>query len=566
MVRRYRYVAWHAGIKSWIVQRRGYPSPGMTSKTQLCAAKLAAAKWGMSLSSLVVKRGGGRKKAKRGKRSSYAFVYWHAGRQTWYAQVKAADGGYLGHYESEEAAARAVIRAGSAKSLGELRWRQGYASAGSPVRKARAKRARSLATKPSAQSAAKRRVVRKLSAKGAAKPSSVFLTRERFMKLWAIYRTSRKSPSTRLPGDLEDACGRAKWAMSQAGVPYATFWCLLKYGPAREALEAAVNKAAGKGPASPTTPAKALAVMQDALVQLSENVLCREDWAVWTMNCGRGVSHHSGPHCAATALKLVKTRRQARGRFAKSVKLSGQGRRQQLSVGALVLQAVRSHMLASKALARVTAPRTLSEWQEKCSWVADVFATVLDQSPRSYRVLWASRTWLKATMAAAGVQRLRVRDAEVADLLQSWPDCNGHLARMGEGQRYLQKVFDDLGYNGPPECFTMWCCLFNDRAVRRFLEAKPEGWLADRLQMLRKGAAKYRAEHGLWPHPAVLLNTADGKTAAETYRHTHTLSIHYPSITPRSVTHADFTCQHASVVSLRRPFIIHVSSHRRVNE
>ena len=124
MVRRYRYITWHSGNETWFVQRRGYPSPG-SAKTQLGVAKLAAARWGVSVSSLRLKRGRGREKAKPGKRSRYALVYWHVGRQTWYAQAKAAHGGYLGHYESEEAAAKAVVHAGLAKSLGELcRWRR----------------------------------------------------------------------------------------------------------------------------------------------------------------------------------------------------------------------------------------------------------------------------------------------------------------------------------------------------------------------------------------------------------------------------------------------------------
>ena len=70
----------------------------------------------------------------------------------------------------------------------------------------------------------------------------------------------------------------------------------------------------------------------------------------------------------------------------------------------------------------------------------------------------------------------------------------------------MQWLFDKLGYGGPAECFTMWCCLFNGKEVRMILRAKPESWLRDNLQTLRAATAEYRAVNGIWPHPAVLLH------------------------------------------------------------
>ena len=156
-------------------------------------------------------------------------------------------------------------------------------------------------------------------------------------------------------------------------------------------------------------------------------------------------------------------------------------------------------------MAKVTAPRNLAEWQKECTKVVEVLAKLLKQKPTAYRVLWTARTWLKAKMAGAGVRRLSVRRIRLERLLQSWPDSKGHLGRLGEGQRYVQGLFDKLGYDGPAECFTMWCCLFNDQGVRKILRAKPESWLRSNLQTLRAAMAEYRATNGIWPHPAVLL-------------------------------------------------------------
>ena len=176
--------------------------------------------------------------------------------------------------------------------------------------------------------------------------------------------------------------------------------------------------------------------MQDALQRLSQFSSSSPEWEVWTANCGRSVSYHSGPHRAAKALKLVGRAGKSQGSRAKLVKLSGDGA-QALSSGPAVLAQVQLHMEASAELAKVTAPRNLAEWKKRCAKVVEVLAKHLQQQPTDYRVQWTARTWLKAKMARAGVRRLRVCRTRLKDLLQSWPDCKGHLGRRGEGQRYV---------------------------------------------------------------------------------------------------------------------------------
>ena len=254
--------------------------------------------------------------------SKYAFVCWHVARRVCYAQAKPAQGGYLGRFESETEAARALIRRGCAKTLSELRQRKPLV-------------VKPAVVEPPVEPSAK---------------DKDFLTEKRFGQLWAIYRAKSPEPD-RLPGDLEDAASRAKWATSKAATPYVTFWCLLKYGPAREALEVVVRAAKGEEGAQPH---HVLNVMQDALQRLSQFSFSSPEWKVWTANCGRSVSHHSGPHCAAEALKLV--RRKLKGARAKLVKLSGAGAAQALSSRPGVLAQVQLHMEASAELAKSDSP------------------------------------------------------------------------------------------------------------------------------------------------------------------------------------------------------------------
>eukprot|EP00974_Lingulodinium_polyedra_P052578 5058438-Lingulodinium_polyedra.AAC.1 len=70
-------------------------SPG-SAKTQLGAAEIASAAWGIPLKSLEVARGHMRRR--RAKQSKFAIVHWHTRRGMWYAQ-HSGTGGYLGHYK-----------------------------------------------------------------------------------------------------------------------------------------------------------------------------------------------------------------------------------------------------------------------------------------------------------------------------------------------------------------------------------------------------------------------------------------------------------------------------------
>ena len=180
-------------------------------------------------------------------------------------------------------------------------------------------------------------------------------------------------------------------------------------------------------------PHHVLNIMQDALQRLSQFSSSSPKWKVWTANRGRSVSHHSGPHHAAKALKLVRRAGKTQGSGAKLVKLSGAGAAEALSSGPVVLAQVQLHMEASAELAKVTAPQNLAEWKKRFAKVVEVLAKLLKQKPTAYRVLWVARTWLKARMAGAGVRRLSVGRTRLKDMLQSWPDCKGNSVRLGDG-------------------------------------------------------------------------------------------------------------------------------------
>jgi hypothetical protein len=56
-------------------------------------------------------------------------------------------------------------------------------------------------------------------------------------------------------------------------------------------------------------------------------------------------------------------------------------------------------------------------------------------------------------------------------------------------------------YDGPPELFTMYACLFADLAVQQMSTA----WLVKHEVELRSRAQSYFKEFGFPPHPGVLV-------------------------------------------------------------
>ncbi len=529
--RLYKHLSWHVWSQTWVVQRKGYKSPG-SAPNQTTAAKLACKAWGLTLNELRL-RTPGAKELPKARVSKYRFVYWHRRRHCWYAQVRS---GYIGRYHTEDAAADALVRKHFAKSRREL-----LKSVGQPKIEGRARLFKHVYWHVSrrtwvaqvgsrwygcakSQAAAANLLIKAGFAKsckdlqrgpplgpsqsaGAAAPKSClrrFLTRQVFQDLWGIYK-SHQRVLPNVPGDLQHAMDHAKFILSAKAVPFATFWVLLKYGPAREALEAAVRAAPGEA----KSPKAAMRVMQDALCRLSGQPLSSPEWSCWTVNCGRMVSHHSGPHAAAMALGLVDT---APCRGQAKVHLTAKGRAYTLRpLCRNLVKTIQRHMAASTRMAEVTAPVNLSQWRREFAKVTAIVSEALQTRRSNYRVQMVARTWLKTLMAAKGITQLRVGPTtRTEDLWCSFPDAKQHLRHLGHHCEFLQELFDVVGYDGPPELFTMYCCLLNEPSVQAVVRAKQPGWLRHHKAALRRLRSEYLAQSGQCPHPAVLLLSYTG--------------------------------------------------------
>ena len=104
-------------------------------------------------------------------------------------------------------------------------------------------------------------------------------------------------------------------------------------------------------------------------------------------------------------------------------------------------------------------------------------------------------------LQAAGVERLAGSIA-LSKFHEMFPDQSNWSHRLlGRGGRSIGKLCEAVDYDGPVELLSMWACLFGDGELRRF----SADWIHGRTIELRRAAQQFSQQHGLSPHPVILL-------------------------------------------------------------
>ena len=237
----------------------------------------------------------------------------------------------------------------------------------------------------------------------------------------------------------------------------------------------------------------------------------QEETALWATHVGKNVHHHSGwlPMVQASLHVLGKAAEEGR-----------QGSRVQRS-GVLVLgvgAAKYSPMEFNKhferswviygavggALRLLQVPRTCREWKQGVEHATrlarDAGASTWTRNP--YLWPWLLRSYLLRVARLEGVDRMEVdQDLTVDDIQGMCPDQNAWARRFAPHTMKVQDMFDATGYDGPPELFTMYACLFMSCAEKK---VDPDWVWQHRAEMIRK-RTEFEQEHGLAPHPLELV-------------------------------------------------------------
>jgi hypothetical protein len=233
-----------------------------------------------------------------------------------------------------------------------------------------------------------------------------------------------------------------------------------------------------------------------------------DEWGTWTVNCGRTVSKKNGPHQVAKDMRIAAPR--ASGTLAmtrgSANAILGATKYSLLHVTGKTRAVAAKFEALGEVVSQALAPTTVTQWNVEFEKIVDHCAGVPGVQGE-YTKAWFSRSLLIGTMRRAGVKKLKLLNCTVGELADGCPDQCRHIMRFGKGHATAYGMLNDIGYDGPPELFSMYCCLFSDPSVASYLNAKPTGWAKGNIFKLRRARIVYEARWGQTPHPAVLLQS-----------------------------------------------------------
>lgn len=351
-----------------------------------------------------------------------------------------------------------------------------------------------------------------------------------------------------LPGDLDDAVASfPRWVNSFNGNGGALLTQLaLKYGPVRCHFETEWVRIANKGNRLGGSGKRDLVVQQlyQALVATVER-LDGKQMVVWTLNCGRNVSHHSGwlplllrlgiiakapahlarqppggPRSATVTPRSVQPRsrrllptsrrcgcrRSGKTRQPRLVRLGEGGYCYHIKAfSADVRRKLSSYVLVGEVMGTLAVPKTCDDW---CRAVARFLHAcrqhrLVAHGTNTYFAQWLARSYLLALMRSNGVKGLRSAGISQQQLRQLGPDQCEWIGRICARQS-ASKALRALGFANAPEVFSMNACLFNDPDLAHV----PPSVIDKHVPRLRRSMAEYREANGIPPHPVVLLKEA----------------------------------------------------------
>ena len=242
---------------------------------------------------------------------------------------------------------------------------------------------------------------------------------------------------------------------------------MLKFGPWREALLASwrgVSESSGVPAAARNHKQRACMLLQ-ALKGMCKQMDNHDD-ELWRTSIGRNVSHVNGPLATLNTFRVVF--RCSGGR--RSLRLGLQHKR--LCRGFLEHTSARGRLtrwVASADDCVVQPPRTCEAWVLEHGKLDGHFQQYRIYAPGSYNRNFLICGLLLAAMKSESITALRgAADISVQAFAQAFPDQRSWMIRLARRTSMrLQDLFDDLGYHGRPECFSMYTCLLLTRGMRK---------------------------------------------------------------------------------------------------
>ena len=115
---------------------------------------------------------------------------------------------------------------------------------------------------------------------------------------------------------------------------------------------------------------------------------------------------------------------------------------------------------------------------------------------------WIFRIWAVVSMRTANVSRLACSTSMTPALFsKGYPDQSDWILRFGVGFDSMAELWSHMGYAGPPELFSMFCCFFGSKSARKFSAA----WIFANRAAIAAARSGYVAGWGHEPTPSTVL-------------------------------------------------------------
>jgi hypothetical protein len=195
-----------------------------------------------------------------------------------------------------------------------------------------------------------------------------------------------------------------------------------------------------------------------------------------------------------------------------------------LSASGALDKKLSSLVLFGECLLRTQRTTTLAQWTAEAKSLKERVAKLKVAGFKNegcYRALWVIRLWLIWCMRLAKCPRLRLDNkCTVQTFGKGFPDQRQWVLRFARGlctvrSAKITVLFRTVGYDGPPELFSMFTCLFGNAQLNTLLSSKSATWLSNQSDTLSEELLRYRDEHGIAPHPAVLVMAVAAKNGSE---------------------------------------------------
>jgi hypothetical protein len=114
---------------------------------------------------------------------------------------------------------------------------------------------------------------------------------------------------------------------------------------------------------------------------------------------------------------------------------------------------------------------------------------------------WVFRIWTVVSLRVARVARLSPNSMSPEEFSKGYPDQSDWILRFGHGFNSMAALWNHMGYSGPPELFSMYCCFFGSRRAKEF----PAAWIFANHASVVAARKGYEAGWGHESIPSVVL-------------------------------------------------------------